>query len=114
MPDTLPTAYVEFYARAFAKEGDALRDPDFLFEAAEYVEAVDECAECGKPVINSWKTLAEVPASTPESDAMSRDLKKRGFRFVGSTIIYAYMQAIGMVDDHLVDCVMKPRMKRLS
>ena len=52
MPDTLPTAYVEFYARAFAKEGDTLRDPDFLFEAAEFVEAVDECAECGKPVIN--------------------------------------------------------------
>ena len=58
----------------------------------------------GKPVINRWKTLAEVPASTPESDAMSRDLKKRGFRFVGSTICYAHMQATGMVNDHLVGC----------
>ena len=58
----------------------------------------------GKPVINRWKTLAEVPASTPESDAMSRDLKKRGFRFVGSTICYAHMQATGMVNDHLVSC----------
>lgn len=48
----LPTAYVEFYARAFAKDGDALRDPDYLFTAAEIVEAVDECGECGKPIIN--------------------------------------------------------------
>jgi DNA-3-methyladenine glycosylase I len=58
----------------------------------------------GRPMRNSWKTLAEVPARTAESDAMSKDLEKRGFRFVGSTICYAFMQATGMVNDHLVDC----------
>ncbi|MGI9275102.1 MAG: DNA-3-methyladenine glycosylase I [Endozoicomonas sp.] len=59
----------------------------------------------GKPVNNHWKSLSEVPVTTPESDAMSKDLKKRGFKFVGSTICYAYMQAMGMVDDHLVSCI---------
>ena len=58
----------------------------------------------GKPKRNSPRSLGDVPASTPESDAMSRDLKKRGFRFVGSTICYAFRQATGMVDDHLVSC----------
>ena len=59
----------------------------------------------GKTKINKWKKLSEVPVSTEESDAMSKDLKKRGFKFVGSTICYAYMQAVGMVNDHLVDCI---------
>ena len=63
----------------------------------------------GKPKINYPKTLQEVPASTSESDALSKDLKKRGMSFVGSTIMYAYMQAVGMVDDHLVDCFCKNR-----
>lgn len=58
----------------------------------------------GKPLQNAWASLGEVPASTPLSDALSRDLKQRGFRFVGSTICYAHMQAIGMVNDHTVDC----------
>jgi DNA-3-methyladenine glycosylase I len=58
----------------------------------------------GKPIRNAWKTLKQVPVSTSESDAMSKDLKKRGFKFVGSTICYAYMQAVGMVNDHTVDC----------
>jgi DNA-3-methyladenine glycosylase I len=58
----------------------------------------------GQPIQNAWTHIAEVPAHTPLSDAMSRDLKKRGFRFVGSTICYAHMQATGMVNDHLVDC----------
>lgn len=58
----------------------------------------------GKPIINHWKTQGEVPASTPESDQMAKDLKKRGFTFVGTTICYAFMQAVGMVDDHTVDC----------
>ncbi|MCU0643527.1 MAG: DNA-3-methyladenine glycosylase I [bacterium] len=57
-----------------------------------------------KPVINSWKTLSELPANTELSDRISTDLKKRGFSFVGSTIIYAHMQAIGLVNDHLVSC----------
>jgi len=58
----------------------------------------------GKPLRNSWQRLQEIPASTVVSDAMSRDLKKRGFTFVGSTICYAFMQAVGMVNDHTVDC----------
>lgn len=57
-----------------------------------------------KPIVNKWTSLAQVPASTPVSDALSKDLKKAGFSFVGTTIVYAYMQAIGMVDDHLVSC----------
>jgi DNA-3-methyladenine glycosylase I len=58
----------------------------------------------GNPRKNTWKTLKEVPAKTAESDAMSKDLEKRGFKFVGSTICYAFMQATGMVNDHTVDC----------
>ena len=58
----------------------------------------------GKPIINRWKNLKELPAKTKESDEMSKDLKKRGFKFVGSTICYAFMQAIGMVNDHLTGC----------
>ncbi|MGH9337418.1 MAG: DNA-3-methyladenine glycosylase I, partial [Vicinamibacteria bacterium] len=58
----------------------------------------------GKPLVNRRKSMKEVPATTKESDALSRDLKKRGFRFVGSTIIYAHMQAVGMVNDHEVSC----------
>ena len=58
----------------------------------------------GKPKVNAWKTHQRLPAKTEISDAMSKDLKKRGFRFVGSTICYAFMQATGMVNDHLVSC----------
>ena len=58
----------------------------------------------GRPIVNRWKTLRELPARTPESDALSADLKRRGFRFVGSTIVYAHMQATGMVNDHLLHC----------
>jgi len=58
----------------------------------------------GEPIQNHWRALADVPARTSESDAMSRDLLRRGFKFVGSTISYAFMQAIGMVNDHLVTC----------
>ena len=58
----------------------------------------------GRPLNNAWKRSAQVPASTSVSDALSKDLKKRGFNFVGTTICYAFMQAIGMVNDHTVDC----------
>lgn len=58
----------------------------------------------GKPIVNSPKSMKEVPATSPESDTLSKDLKKRGFKFVGSTIIYAHMQACGLVNDHTVDC----------
>lgn len=58
----------------------------------------------GKPVVNKWQRRSQLPASTPISEAMSEDLRKRGFRFVGPTICYAFMQAVGMVDDHVLDC----------
>jgi DNA-3-methyladenine glycosylase I len=58
----------------------------------------------GRPMQNSWKDIMEIPANTPESDKMSKALKKRGFKFAGSTICYAFMQAVGMVNDHVVDC----------
>ena len=65
----------------------------------------------GRPRQNRWRRPADLPARTTESDAMSRDLKRRGFKFVGSTICYAFMQAVGMVNDHLVTC---PRWRRLG
>lgn len=58
----------------------------------------------GKPIVNQWNTLKNLPASTPLSDAMSKDLQRRGFRFVGTTICYAFMQAVGMVNDHTKEC----------
>jgi DNA-3-methyladenine glycosylase I len=58
----------------------------------------------GAPLVNARRTMKEVPARTPESDALSKELKRRGFKFVGSTIMYAFMQAVGMVNDHAVDC----------
>ncbi|TQD28361.1 DNA-3-methyladenine glycosylase I [Methanolobus vulcani] len=58
----------------------------------------------GKPIQNSWKTMDEIPAKTELSEKISKDMKKRGFSFVGPTIIYAFMQAVGMVNDHVVDC----------
>ena len=58
----------------------------------------------GSPIQNRWKTMADVPAITPEAEAMSKDLKRRGFKFVGPTTCYAYMQAAGMVNDHLISC----------
>ncbi len=58
----------------------------------------------GRPIVNAWRTQSEVPARTAESDALSKDLVRRGFKFVGSTIMYAHMQATGMVNDHTVDC----------
>lgn len=59
----------------------------------------------GKPLVNSFKSIKEVPATTEISDALSKDLKKRGFKYLGSTVVYAHMQATGMVNDHIVDCI---------
>ncbi|MFO1407641.1 MAG: DNA-3-methyladenine glycosylase I [Steroidobacteraceae bacterium] len=67
----------------------------------------------GRPIVNRWKTMKQVPATSPESDALAKDLKKRGFRFVGSTILYAHMQATGMVNDHTVDCYRHAECSRL-
>ena len=68
----------------------------------------------GRPRVNRWKTTRQVPATSSESDEFSKDLKRRGFRFVGSTIIYAHMQAVGMVNDHLVDCFRYGEIRRLA
>jgi DNA-3-methyladenine glycosylase I len=58
----------------------------------------------GRPVVNRWRNQSEVPATSPVSDALSKDMKKRGFRFVGSTILYAHLQATGLINDHLLSC----------
>jgi DNA-3-methyladenine glycosylase I len=68
----------------------------------------------GRPKVNRWKTMQEIPATSPESDAFSKDLKRRGFSFVGSTVVYAHMQATGMVNDHTVDCFRYREIKRLK
>jgi DNA-3-methyladenine glycosylase I len=67
----------------------------------------------GRPIQNAWRTLSEMPAETAESKAMSKDLKQRGFRFVGPTIVYSHMQATGMVNDHLVGCFRHRQVARL-
>ena len=68
----------------------------------------------GTPRQNNWTSLAELPTRTDQSDAMSRDLKRRGFNFVGSTICYAFMQAVGMVNDHVVGCFRHDEVKRMA
>lgn len=68
----------------------------------------------GKPIQNVWQTHQQIPAATPLSDKMSKDLKKQGFKFVGSTICYAFLQAVGMVNDHLVDCFRCKEVKKLA
>ena len=65
----------------------------------------------GGPIQNSWRKMTDIPSSTPESDAMSKDLSKRGFKFVGTTICYAFMQAVGMVNDHVIDCFRHEELK---
>jgi DNA-3-methyladenine glycosylase I len=67
----------------------------------------------GRPKTNRWKATRQIPATSAESDAFSKDLKRRGFSFVGSTVMYAHMQAVGMVNDHLVDCFRYPEIRRL-
>ncbi len=84
-----------------------------IINAKAYLKIIDEFKSFdefiwtfveGKPIKNSWKELNQIPVTTPESDKMSKELKRRGFKFVGSTICYAYMQAVGMVNDHVIDC----------
>lgn len=67
----------------------------------------------GRPLVNRWKTLKEIPASTPLSDTVSKDLKQRGFKFVGTTIVYAHLQATGQVNDHLVSCFRHKELSKL-
>jgi len=68
----------------------------------------------GRPIQNSWKKMTEIPSSSSESEAMSKDLKKRGFKFVGTTICYAFMQAVGMVNDHVTGCFRYDQLKNRS
>ena len=68
----------------------------------------------GRQRLNRWKKMKDIPATSPESDAFSKDLKKRGFSFVGSTVIYAHMQAVGMVNDHLVDCFRHAEVRQVA
>src|SRR5215813_11777693 len=68
----------------------------------------------GRPRVNRWNSMRQIPATTAESDAFSRDLKRRGFSFVGSTVIYAHMQAVGMVNDHVIDCFRYRDVRRLG
>jgi DNA-3-methyladenine glycosylase I len=86
-----------------------LRLQDEVGSLAEHVWSFVD----GRPIVNRWTSMQQVPATSPQSDALSRDLKKRGFKFVGSTIIYAHMQATGMVNDHVVDCFRHVQCKRL-
>jgi DNA-3-methyladenine glycosylase I len=90
--------------------------------ARAFLQVQDECgtfdAYCwrfveGRPKVNRWRSSSEVPATSAESDAFSKDLKRRGFSFVGSTILYAYMQAVGMVNDHLLQCFRHREVQRL-
>ena len=68
----------------------------------------------GKPIVNHWENLSQIPATSPVSDKISKDMKKRGFKFVGSTIIYAHMQATGMVNDHVTSCFRHSEVSRLD
>jgi len=89
------------------KIASALRNAQALLQVREEFGSFDRYIwqfVAGRPRVNSWKSLDRVPARTAESDAMSKALKKRGFSFVGSTICYAFMQAVGMVNDHVVEC----------
>jgi DNA-3-methyladenine glycosylase I len=68
----------------------------------------------GRPLQNRWKAMGQIPATTRESDAFSRDLQQRGFSFVGSTVIYAHMQAVGMVNDHVIGCFRYPQIRKMA
>jgi len=86
-------AQIYLQMQADAKHGNGPTFSEFIWSFVD-----------GNPVINNYKSLNEVPATTDQSDVMSKELKKRGFKFVGSTICYAFMQAAGLVNDHLIDC----------
>lgn len=99
------------------KIGAAIKNARAVLEVTEEFGSLDSYLwrfVDGVPLQNSWKSIAEIPARTHESDLMSKDLKKRGFSFVGSTICYALMQSVGMVNDHLVDCFRYEETRRLS
>jgi DNA-3-methyladenine glycosylase I len=136
--DSLCAAYDDFDPGIIAEYGvekveALLRDPGVIrnhlkvraaiANARAYLRVVEEFGSFsdylwafvdGKPIVNTWEEMRQVPVSTPVSDAISKDLTKRGFKFVGPTICYAFMQAVGMVNDHLVDCFRHPEVARLG
>jgi len=100
-----------------AKVGAAVTNARAFLEVRERFDSFDAFVwqfVAGRPIQNSWRSVDEVPASTLESDAMSRELKRMGFKFVGSTICYAFMQAVGMVNDHVTGCFRWPEVQRLG
>ena len=126
-------SFAAFHAEKIAaftdKDVDRLIQNDGIIRNRRKIEATISNAQCfldvqkefgsfcdylrsflpeGKPVINHWKTLVEIPVSTPLSDVISKDMKKRGFKFFGTTICYAHLQATGYVNDHLTDCFCHP------
>jgi len=95
------------------KSGICLKIRSAIKNAQKFIEIQEEFGSFsayiwtfvgGEPLVNHWENMSEVPAKTEESEILSRDMKDRGFKFVGSTIMYAHMQATGMVNDHLVSC----------
>jgi len=95
----------------------ALRNARAFLKIQEEFESFDSyCWRFvdGRPRLNRWKSMRQIPATSPESNAFSKDLKHRGVSFVGSTIVYAHMQAVGMVNDHLVDCFRYHEIRQLS
>jgi DNA-3-methyladenine glycosylase I len=125
-------AFAGFDARAVAVFGDAdvdrlLEDAGIVRNRAKIESAIENARRVleldsvadyvwgfvdGAPIVGEWRSLAEVPAETEESRAMSKDMKRRGFRFVGPTVCYAFMQAVGLVNDHTVDCFRFPELTR--
>jgi DNA-3-methyladenine glycosylase I len=97
-----------------------LKNPNIIRNRLKVVSAVTNFSDYiwgfvdGKPIQNRWKGDGDVPASTPISDALSKDLKKRGFRFVGTTIVYAHMQATGLVNDHITSCYRHAECKKMA
>lgn len=83
---------------------NAQRFIDIQQEFGSFYEYLKSFIDVKLPIVNNWKTLKEVPAATPLSDTISNDMKKRGFKFFGTTICYAFLQAVGIVNDHLLDC----------
>ncbi|MFA5082898.1 MAG: DNA-3-methyladenine glycosylase I [Hydrogenophilaceae bacterium] len=126
--DNYRRAFADFDAECIARYGEAdvarlLADPGIVRNRLKIAAAIGNARATlaireefggldaylwrfvdGRPIQNAWTELGQIPASTPLSDALSKDLRQRGFKFVGSTICYAFMQGVGLVNDHLVDC----------
>lgn len=125
-PDRL-AAYDDSKIQALLKDDGVIKNRQKVQAAVHNAKAYHKlCEACGSldhylwsfvghaPIINAWERMEDVPASSPVSDAISKDLKKRGFKFVGTTTVYAFMQAAGMVNDHLVSCAFYQRAQRTA